>query len=103
APKEKPRAAKKPAPANEPVTATNAVTAMPFKRISVGSVVISNAQARFSDRSLKPNVNLTIEQVNGTIAGLSSEELQHADVDLHARVDNVGPVAITATINPFNE
>jgi hypothetical protein len=40
--------------------------------------------------------------VNGTIAGLSSEQLQHADLDLHAMVDGVGPVAITGNINPFS-
>jgi hypothetical protein len=74
---------------------------LPFKKLTVGSVVISNAQARFSDRSLTPNVNLTIEQINGTVSGLSLEELQHADVRLDAKVDNVGPVNITGTINPF--
>jgi hypothetical protein len=65
--------------------------------ISIGSIVITNAAIRFSDRSIKPNVNLTIEQANGTIAGISSEELQHADVNLHALVDNVGPADITGT------
>ncbi len=72
-------------------------------KISIASVVISNAQARFTDRSLTPNVNLAIQQAGGTISGLSSEELQHADVNLHAKVDNVGPVEITGTINPFSE
>jgi hypothetical protein len=72
-------------------------------KISIATVVISNAQVRFTDRSITPNVNLTIQQAGGTIAGLSSEELQHADVALHALVDNVGPVDITGTINPFSK
>jgi hypothetical protein len=33
------------------------------------------------------------QQAGGTIAGISSEELQHADVKLHAAVDGVGPVS----------
>ncbi len=70
-------------------------------KISIGSIVISNAQVRFTDRSLTPNVNAGIEQVNGTIAGLTSDELQHADVNLSAKVDDVGPVEITGTINPL--
>ena len=71
-------------------------------RISIGVVVISNTAVSFSDRSLKPNVNMVIQQVNGTISGLSSEQVQHAVLDLNAKVDGVGPVAITGTINPFS-
>src|SRR6185436_16586022 len=83
------------------VIATNALAEFPLKKLSVGRVVITNAHADFTDRSLKPNVNLSIDEVNGTVAGLSSDKLQHADVDLHAKVDNAGPVAISGTINPF--
>jgi len=71
-------------------------------QISIGAVVISNTAISFTDRSLKPNVNMAIQQVNGRISGLSSEQLQHADVNLSAKVDGVGPVAITGTINPFS-
>jgi Domain of Unknown Function (DUF748) len=72
-------------------------------KISIATLVVSNAQIRFTDRSMTPNVNLSIQQAGGTIAGLSSEQLQHADVNLHAKVDNVGPVEITGAINPFDE
>jgi hypothetical protein len=84
-------------------TTTNAAAASSLPQISIANVVISNAAASFTDRSLTPNVNLAIQQVGGTIAGLSSEELQHADVNLHAIVDGIGPVDITGRINPFNE
>ena len=47
-------------------------------------------------------MHLTILQAGGTIADISSEELQHADVNLHAAVDGVGPVSITGRINPFS-
>jgi hypothetical protein len=79
---------------------TNAPGLLP--KISVGSIVISNARFSFSDYSVNPNVNLTIEQAGGTIDGISSEELEHADLNLHALVDNVGPVEVTGTINPFS-
>jgi len=84
----------------EGVNGTNASVALP--QISIGAVVITNTAVSFTDRSLKPNVNMAIQQVNGTISGLSSEQLQHADVNLNAKVDGVGPVAITGTINPFS-
>jgi hypothetical protein len=71
-------------------------------KISIGSIVISNAGFRFTDRSMTPNVNLAIQQAGGTISGISSEELQHADLNLHALIDNVGPADITGHINPFS-
>jgi hypothetical protein len=84
-------------------TTTNAATASSLPQISIASIVISNAAASFTDRSLTPNVNLAIQQIGGEIASLSSAELQHADVNLHAVVDGIGPVDITGHINPFNE
>jgi hypothetical protein len=87
--------------AQNSITTTNSATSS-LPKISVGNIVISNATVSFTDRSLTPNVNLTILQAGGTIAGISSEELQHADVNLHAAVDGVGPVDITGQINPFS-
>jgi hypothetical protein len=81
--------------------ATNAPLALP--KISIASIVVSNAAIRFTDRSVAPNVNIAIEQAGGTIEGISSEQLQHADLNLHALVDNVGPADITGHINPFSE
>ena len=40
--------------------------------------------------------------MNGSIAGLSTEQLQHADIALNAMIDGVGPASITGTINPFS-
>jgi hypothetical protein len=82
--------------------ATNKLDLTTAPKISIGSIVISNATARFTDLSVTPNVNLTIEQAGGTIDGISSEELQHADINLHALVDNIGPADITGHINPFS-
>lgn len=75
---------------------------LPLPQISVGSVVVSNTTINFTDRSLTPNVNMVIEKAGGTISGISSEQLQHADVSLHAIVDGIGPADITGTINPFS-
>jgi hypothetical protein len=84
---------------NPPAPAANTNT---LPKISIASIVITNAQLDFTDRSLTPNVHLAIQQASGTIAGISTEDLQHADLNLHALVDNVGPVDITGHINPFS-
>ena len=84
------------------LTGTNATPSIPLDQLSIATVVVSNSRASFSDRSLEPNANIALEQISGTILGLSSKNLRHADVSLHAKVDNVGPVDITGTINPFD-
>lgn len=89
--------------AGDRIVSTNALAALPIRKLSVGTITITNTSANFTDRSITPNVNLSIQQISGTIAGISSEELQHADVNLRARVDNVGPAAITGVINPFSK
>ncbi|MGA2683854.1 MAG: DUF748 domain-containing protein [Verrucomicrobiota bacterium] len=88
--------------AQKSTTTTSASPALSLPKISVDNIVISNATLSFTDRSLTPNVHLTVLQASGTIAGISSEELQHADVNLHAAVDGVGPVDVTGQINPFS-
>jgi hypothetical protein len=92
-----------PAVANKFATlATNELDLTAAPKISIGSIVISNAAFRFTDHSITPDVNLAVEQLGGTIDGISSDELEHTDINLHALVDNVGPADITGTINPFN-
>ena len=87
---------------NSAAPETNATPASPLPPISIGSIVISNAAASFTDRSLTPNVNMAIQQFSGEIAGISSTEPRHADVNLHAVVDGVGPIDIAGHINPFS-
>ncbi len=83
--------------------ATNAPAPTLPAKISVGSIVLSNAHLQFSDRSLQPNVNASIEQLNGTISGLSSDNLQRAEVKLAGKVDETAPVEITGKLTPFNQ
>jgi len=71
-------------------------------QISIRAIVFTNSTIDFSDLSLKPNVHLLLQSVNGTVSDLSSEQLQHAIVNLNAKVAGTGPVAITGTINPLN-
>ncbi|HEV2436708.1 MAG TPA: DUF748 domain-containing protein [Verrucomicrobiae bacterium] len=89
-----------PAPATNSTATNPAASALP--KFSIDNIVISNATVSFTDRSLTPNVHLAVQRAGGTIAGISSEQLQHADINLHAAVDGVGPVEITGQINPFS-
>jgi hypothetical protein len=89
-----------PGPAAVAVT-TGAAPAPP--RIEVGKVTITDGDFSFTDRSLEPNVKMSVNQFGGTIAGLSSSQLGRADVDLKATVDGVAPVAITGKLDPLSQ
>jgi hypothetical protein len=71
-------------------------------QISIGAIIITNTAIRFSDRSVEPPVNLSLQSVNGSIEGISTENLRHAVVNVNALVDGAGPATITGTINPLN-
>jgi hypothetical protein len=82
---------------------TNVLDKSKAPQFSIGSIVISNAALHFTDNSISPKVDLSISKAGGTIDGISSEQLQHANIKLHALVDKVGPAEITGHINPFSE
>ena len=82
---------------------TNATAVSIPAKISVGSIVLSNANLQFTDRSIQPPVNAAIGQVNGNISGISTEDLQRADLHLTGKVDNTAPVEITGKLNPLNQ
>ena len=85
-----------------PPTATPVPPAVaPAPKIEIGKVVITGGDFSLNDRSVEPNVRMAIGQFGGTIAGLSSENLARADVDLKGVVDGAGPVAITGKLDPL--
>jgi len=68
--------------------------------ISIGEIVITNESGKFTDRSISPNVNLDIENVNGTISGISP--LHPADINFRATIEGIGTAIITGTVYPFS-
>lgn len=88
------------APTVAKTSSKSATSAIP--PVSIAAIVITNAQIAFIDRSLTPHVHMVIENAGGMITGISSTELQHGDVNLHALVDGVSPAKITGRINPFS-
>ncbi len=69
----------------------------------IGQVRVIDGWLDFSDLSLTPNFAVSIQELNGTIKGLSSEQLARADVDLAGKVDKYAPATISGQINPLSE
>lgn len=71
--------------------------------VNVDEIIITNTVADFTDRSLQPNVNLSIEQFNGNVTGISSTPAPPVTLVMNAKVDGVGPVNITGSVSPFSQ
>ena len=79
------------------LAATNTVVAVRPK-ISVGSLVVSNANIHFIDRLLHPSVNILLEQLSGSLSSLSSDDPKPVEVHLQGTVDKTARAEITGEI-----
>jgi hypothetical protein len=69
--------------------------------VSVDIIRIEEGSANFADFSMKPNFFTGIQDLTGTIKGLSSNSSARADVSLSGKVDRYAPVMISGQINPL--
>lgn len=76
--------------------------AVVWPKLSVATVVLTNANVHFIDRSLQPNVNLTLAQLSGTLSGLSSDDSHRGDLHLQGTIDRTARAEITGKINPWS-
>ncbi|MBN1833706.1 MAG: DUF748 domain-containing protein, partial [Deltaproteobacteria bacterium] len=69
--------------------------------IRVDIIRIEESSANFADFSMKPNFFTGIQDLTGTIKGISSDSTARADVSLSGKVDRYAPVMISGQINPL--
>ena len=70
--------------------------------ITIDKISITNGDAYFADLSLKPQFATSIEQLNGEITGLSSDNLARADVDISGNIEEYGKMKVKGKINPLS-
>jgi hypothetical protein len=75
----------------------------PSTLTTITTITIMDGSMNFADLSLTPNFSTGIQSLNGTVRGLSSVQLERADVDLAGKVDTYAPVTIKGQINPLSE
>ena len=71
--------------------------------VKIGIVRIEQGSSNFKDLSLTPQFSTGIQELNGEIRGLSSENLARADVSLNGKVGTYGTVAVDGQVNPLSE
>jgi hypothetical protein len=67
--------------------------------MAIKKVAIDGGVTNFTDLSVAPNFSAGIQNLGGTVLGLSSKPSSRAKVDLHGNVDAFSPVSITGEVN----
>ncbi len=91
----------KPAPAYNPTVAVATEQGPPPQetKIRIDNVLMEDGSLNFADFWIQPNYRVAIEQLNGQIVGLSSNETSRATLDLEGKVDRYAPATIKGTMN----
>jgi hypothetical protein len=71
----------------------------PAMRMSIGAVRIVNGAANFADYWIQPNYAVNLQNMNGSILGLSSDPKSRAQVEFEGKVDRYAPAKISGVLN----
>jgi hypothetical protein len=74
--------------------------APPFA-LAIDRISLESSRARFEDLSSKPGFSIALEELGGTIQGLSSQPDSRARVSLDGRIDGAAPLRVSGEINPL--
>lgn len=80
-------------PAQEPAIA---------RFIAIDRVALANASINYLDQSIDPNVSASIDQLSGTVVGLTSAAIDRADVSLNGRIGGTAPLTVAGKINALS-
>ncbi|MDF9393219.1 DUF748 domain-containing protein [Methylococcus capsulatus] len=69
--------------------------------VTVGSLLVRDGSADFSDLSLQPSVSVDIHDLTGVIRSLSSSPDAKAEVSIKGSISDASPVTVSGRINPF--
>jgi hypothetical protein len=102
-PEKSPQAAPSPAvPTPSPPNPTPDLPPPPKSaEFPIALTTLENASLHFSDQSVTPPGAFDVQELGGTVKGLSSQEQSTATVDLRGKVDAGAPFSISGKVNPL--
>jgi len=74
-------------------------TTQPAPVWSLKKFTLNNGSVTLADRSIKPPARISLDQFSGTVTGLSSADLQRADVDIRGKLNGGGSIALTGKLD----
>ena len=86
-----------------PKTVTVGPPAAPSQFIAIDRIALANAKIEYVDQSIEPNVKTSVDQLSGTITGLTSAAIDRADLDLNGRVAGTASLSIRGKVNVLSE
>lgn len=66
---------------------------------SLGKFTLISGAFTLADRSVKPAARIALDHFSGTVAGLSSADLQRGDVDIRGKLNGSGTIALTGKLD----
>jgi hypothetical protein len=89
----------------KPAAPTNSTPANPGLDIPVtlDRLVLGKASLHFTDTSIEPNCQFDVQEFDGSIKGLSSDQNARAAVDFSGKVDDVSSFSIVGDVNPLSK
>jgi uncharacterized protein involved in outer membrane biogenesis len=69
--------------------------------VRIRALVIEGGRMNFSDYLVQPNFSADVQDLNGTVSGISSAFESHAKVDLTGKLGEFSPVSISGELQPF--
>ena len=84
--------------ATQPESAAPTEEAMPIR---IREIRVDRGRMNFSDFYVQPNFAAEVENLSGSVTGLSSAPDARAKLDLEGRVDEFSPVSIKGELQPF--
>ncbi len=93
-------AGKKPLPGKaERAGVAPGTPAPPPMPMQIKKIRLDGGEADFADLSVAPNFSTGIQNIQGTVLGLSSKPGSRAKVDIHGAVDAFSPASISGEVN----
>jgi hypothetical protein len=91
----------KPAPAYQPSVQLATAEGPPPQetQVRIDTVAIEDGSLNFADFWIQPNYAVSVQQLNGSVIGLSSEETSRAKLELEGKVDRYAPATINGEMN----
>jgi uncharacterized protein involved in outer membrane biogenesis len=71
--------------------------------IKINQVLLEDCRVDFDDRSVTPRFTTSLQDISGTIRGLSSSRDVMAEIDITAALNQHSPVKLTGSIHPWQE
>jgi uncharacterized protein involved in outer membrane biogenesis len=67
--------------------------------VVIDSVTIDDGSMNFADFWIQPNYAVSVQSLNGTVVGLSSDPASRAKLDFEGKVDRYAPATIAGEVN----